>query len=385
MSQKVTEIVISADCHIDLIWLPPDLFMDNATAAMKDRMPYVTDGPKGPIWVSKNGSQFGLQNGMGSAGREYVPGVIHRSDRMAEQGLFEDGKNGIRRLTEPDLRIKDQDLDGVVGEVLYGILGGAARLNDPDAATVMMQIYNDWLADFCGAHPDRLAGIASIPGHDIDAAVAEIERVARRGAVSGIEIPSVPDGKPLYHKHWHPVFAAAAASKLPLHFHTGGAKAPDFEAMEPLEARQAFAVFITAFQMNMSTKLMEVIFGGALENHPDLKVVIAESGIGWIPYILEHMDLEWEDQFKDLTLTMKPSEYWYRQCYATFQSDPVGMHLVDQLGEDNIMWGSDFPHPDGIWPDSHEFIEREMGHLSDTVRQKTTYDNAAKLYGFPKR
>lgn len=377
--------VISADCHIDLIWMPPDLFTDNAPAAMKDRMPFVTDGPKGPIWVSNNGSQFGLQNGMGSAGREYVPGAIHRSDRMAEQGLYEDGKNGIRRLTEPDLRIKDQDLDGVAGEVLYGILGGAARLNDPDAAIVMMQIYNDWLADFCATHPDRLAGIASIPGHDIDAAVAEIERVAKRGAVSGLEIPSVPDGKPLYHKHWHPVFAAAAASKLPLHFHTGGAKAPDFEAMEPLEARQAFAVFITAFQMDMSNKLMEIIFGGALEAYPDLKVVIAESGIGWIPYILEHMDLEWEDQFKDLTLKMKPSEYWYRQCYATFQSDPVGMRLVDVLGEGNIMWGSDFPHPDGIWPDSQEFIEREMGHLSDDIRHKVTYGNAASLYGFPKQ
>ena len=68
--------VISADCHIDLIWLPPDLFTDNATAAMKDRMPYVTDGPIGPVWVSNGGGQFGLQNGMGSAGREYVPGVI---------------------------------------------------------------------------------------------------------------------------------------------------------------------------------------------------------------------------------------------------------------------------------------------------------------------
>jgi predicted TIM-barrel fold metal-dependent hydrolase len=378
--------VISADCHIDLIWLPPDLFTDNAPAAMKDRLPYVTSGPKGPVWVSKNGSQFGLQNGMGSAGREYVPGVIHRSDRMAEQGLYEDGKNGIRRLTEPDLRIKDQDLDGVVGEVLYGILGAATRLDDPPAAVVMMQIYNDWLADFCATHPDRLAGIASIPGHDIEAAVAEIERVAKRGGVSGLEIPSVPDGKPLYHKHWDPVFAAAAASKLPLHFHTGGGtKAPDFEAMEPLEGRQAFAVFITAFQMLMSNKLMEIIFGGKLEAHPDLKVVIGESGIGWIPYILEHMDLEWEDQFKDLTLKMKPSEYWYRQCYATFQSDPVGMKLVDNLGEDNIMWGSDFPHPDGIWPDSQEFIEREMGHLPDTIRKKTTYDNAAKLYGFPPR
>ena len=380
---KMSQGVISADCHIDLIWLPPALFTEASPSSMKDRMPYVTDGPKGPIWVSKNGSQFGLQNGMGSAGREYVPGVIHRSDRMAEQGLYEDGKNGIRRLTEPDLRIKDQDLDGVVGEVLYGILGGAARLNDPDASIVMMQIYNDWLAEFTSTYPDRLAGIASIPGHDIDAAVAEIERVAERGVVRGLEIPSIPDGKPLYHKHWDPVFAAAAASKLPVHFHTGGAKPPDFDSMEPLEARQAFAVFITAFQMQMSNKLMEIIFGGKLETHPELKVVIGESGIGWIPYILQHMDLEWEDQFRDLTLTMKPSEYWYRQCYATFQSDPVGIEMVKHLGEDNIMWGSDFPHPDGVWPDSQEFLEREVGNLSDATRRKVICENAAKLYGFP--
>ena len=108
--------VISADCHLDLIWLPPDLFTANASAAMKDRMPFVTEGEKGPEWVSQKGAKFGLQNAMGSAGREYVPGVIHRSDRMAAQGLYEDGKRGIRRLTDPDLRIKDQDLDGVQAE-----------------------------------------------------------------------------------------------------------------------------------------------------------------------------------------------------------------------------------------------------------------------------
>ncbi len=106
--------VISADCHIDLPWLPPDVFTANASKALKDRMPYVTDGDKGPVWVSKNGGTFGLQNGMGSAGREYIPGQIHRSDRMAAEGLYEDGKNGIRRLTDPDLRIKDQDRDGTV-------------------------------------------------------------------------------------------------------------------------------------------------------------------------------------------------------------------------------------------------------------------------------
>ena len=162
-----TEPIISADCHIDLIWLPPKLFVDNARSSLKDRMPFVTDSDDGPTWVSRNGANFGFQNGMGSAGRKYIPGQIYRSDRMAAQGLYEDGKKGIRRLTDPNLRVKDQDLDGVRGEVLYGILGAAARLKDPLAAGEMMRIYNEWLADFCSYQPHRFAGIASIPGHDM--------------------------------------------------------------------------------------------------------------------------------------------------------------------------------------------------------------------------
>src|SRR5262249_8778905 len=114
---------ISADCHVDLCWLPPDLFTSSASAAMKDRMPYVTDGPKWPGGVTNKGATPGVMNGMGSAGREYVPGKIHRSDRMATTGLYEDGKRGIRRLTDPELRLKDQERDGVQAEVLYGILG----------------------------------------------------------------------------------------------------------------------------------------------------------------------------------------------------------------------------------------------------------------------
>ena len=95
--------------------------------------------------------------------------------------------------------------------------------------------------------------------------------------------------------------------------------------------------------MYMSLPLMAIVFAGVLEHHPGMRMVIGESGIGWIPYILDHMDLEWEDQFKDLDLKMKPSEYWRRQCYATYQSDRVGIKLLDEIGEDNIMWGSDFP------------------------------------------
>ncbi|HEY5646421.1 MAG TPA: amidohydrolase family protein [Pseudomonadales bacterium] len=375
--------IISADCHIDLPWLPPDLFVEGASAALRDRMPYVADGQKGPMWVTRGGASFGLQNGMGSAGREYVPGQIHRSDRMAEQGLYEDGRNGIRRISDPDLRLKDQDLDGIQAEVLYGILGASMRLGDETAAAEMMRVYNAWLADFCATHPERYAGLACIPNHDVDAAVAEIERVANAGVLRGIEIANTHEMPPLFDPVWEPVWARAESARLPVHFHTvGPPMAYDFKSLAPLQRRQAFACYMSSFQLPMAKIIMEPIFGGVLESHPDMRLVIGESGIGWIPYILEHMDLEWEDQFKDLTLTMKPSEYWRRQCHATYQSDPIGVRLLDILGEDNIMWGSDFPHPDGVWPDSKAFIERELGQLPAATRRKLICENAAKLYGF---
>ena len=198
--------VISADCHIDLPWLPEDLFTSAARAALKSRMPYVSETDGGRYWVSRNGARFGLQNGMGSAGRRYVPGQIHRSDRMAGQGLYRDGERGIRRLTEPDLRIRDQDLDGVQGEVLYGILGAAMRLDDNEAATEMMRIYNAWLADFCATHPERFAGLATIPSHDIDAAAGEVERVAARGVLRGIEVANTHDMAPLFDPSWGPLW-----------------------------------------------------------------------------------------------------------------------------------------------------------------------------------
>lgn len=154
---------ISADCHIDMPWVPPDLFTSGASAAMKDRMPYVTDGPDGPFWTSKNGVSFGLVGGAGPAGQKYVPGQHHRVDVMAATGLYTDGKKGIRRPADPGLRAKDMDLDGVQAEVLYGILGAATRLGDHEAATEMFHIYNDWLADFVRHDPDRYIGPACLP------------------------------------------------------------------------------------------------------------------------------------------------------------------------------------------------------------------------------
>jgi predicted TIM-barrel fold metal-dependent hydrolase len=393
--------MISADCHVDLCWLPPTLFTENASSGMRERMPYVGNGPNGPQWMTKRGANLGLVNGMGSAGRQYIPGKIHRSDRMASTGLYEDGKRGIRRLTDPDLRVKDQDRDGVQAEVLYGVLGATGRLNDGEAAVEVTRIYNEWLAGFCSKHPERFAGLASIPNHPIEAAIAEVERVAKRGALRGLDIANSSDLKPLWDPYWNPLWEVINATGLPLHFHTvsgytpehirkimmiGGdptrAALPGMPEVELPVARAAFATNITAFQLNMSNILTSMIYSGVLERCPRIRLVLGESGIGWIPYVLWRMDSEWEDQFKDLSLKMPPSDYWKRQCRATYQSDPVGVKLLDELGVENVMWGSDFPHPDGIWPDSKEYVARELGHLPAATRRKIVCENAAKLYGF---
>jgi len=216
----------------------------------------------------------------------------------------------------------------------------------------------------------------------------------------GLDIANSSELTPLWNPYWNPLWEVIDACGLPLHFHTVGGYLPDhvrkmvlvgsdptragadMTAADLAVARSAFASNITQFQINMSNILTSMVFSGALERYPRLKVVLGESGIGWIPYVLNRMDAEWEDQFKDLELTMAPSDYWRRQCWATYQTDPIGVKLIDDLGADRIMWGSDFPHPDGIWPDSREYVDKELGHLPADVRRKVVCDNAARLYGF---
>ncbi|HXZ85526.1 MAG TPA: amidohydrolase family protein, partial [Myxococcota bacterium] len=122
-------------------------------------------------------------------------------------------------------------------------------------------------------------------------------------------------------------------------------------------------------------------WSAAPERYPNLRVILGESGIGWLPYALERMDSEWE-QFKDLGLKLLPSEYWRRQMAATFQDDQAGIDAISTIGEETLMWGSDFPHPDGLWPDSRASIEKQFAHVPEATRRKILCDNAARIYGF---
>jgi predicted TIM-barrel fold metal-dependent hydrolase len=374
--------IISADCHLDIGWLPANLFLDNAPKVWKERMPQVVDTPKGKAWVNGKDEHIAYVGGVGTFGREYIPGAIHRADLMASQGLYEDGKQGILRLSDPQRRLQDQDTDGVQAEVIYGVLGISNRMHDDEATTVVYQIYNEYAASLWRTDPQRFAGLACIPNTDAELAAAEVRKVAKLG-LRGVEFNPITANPPLWHPYWEPLWTAAEACNLPVSFHTLGTGAGLPEDVSPKVRLAAQATRLTEFQLAMARHLASVIFAGVPERHPNLKLVLGESGLGWIPYVLERMDYEWEEQFQGLDLTMKPSEYWSRQIYATYQQDEIGIRLLDKLGEDNIMWGSDFPHPDGIWPDSQTFIQQQLGHLPEATRRKIVCENAAKLYGFP--
>src|SRR5688572_9783853 len=144
---------ISADSHIDLGWLPPDLFTSNASEKMKDRMPYVIDSPDGQLWLTKKGANLGFVCGVSATGRKYVPGAVQRADRMADEGLYDQASKTSRRLTDPHQRVKDQARDGVDAEVLYGLLVIANFMNDAEATPELYRIYNEWLAQFCNTYP----------------------------------------------------------------------------------------------------------------------------------------------------------------------------------------------------------------------------------------
>jgi uncharacterized protein len=231
--------------------------------------------------------------------------------------------------------------------------------------------------------PDRLAPLACLPNHDPKAAAEELRRVAKLG-LTGAELIASDSVRPIWDRDWDPVWEAADDTGIPISFHNQGQdvrplNANDPHAEENAKVRNAVRQAVSRF--GSAQFLASIIYSGAFDRYPSFRFVLGESSIGWIPYFLQRMDYEYEEEESfHLRLRLKPSDYFRVNGFVTYERDAVGARLMDLLGEDNVMWGSDYPHPDGTWPDSQRFLEQELACLSDRVRRKVTHDNAAKLY-----
>jgi uncharacterized protein len=237
----------------------------------------------------------------------------------------------------------------------------------------LLRIYNDWLKDFCSHYPDRQIGLACLPYGSVDLAVAEV--IASPGWASKASNCRARGG----HPDWEPFWQAVNEVRLPLHFHTFPTTPPRARQEAPQVRRAAMFTGVSAFQMGLIHIIAGMMGAGVFERYPRLKVSFGESGAGWLAYALHRMDFEFEDRFRDL-MKLRPSEYWRRQCKATFQFDPISTKLIDDIGVETMMWGSDYPHTDGIWPESSKYIEEQFAGLSPEIVHKITCENAAKFY-----
>jgi predicted TIM-barrel fold metal-dependent hydrolase len=364
--------IISADDHIDLRYLPPDLWESRVPAAVRDRAPRVVPAAQGPTWVCGDSV-------WGAWGRGGGSGLMWALDRAA------DGTDGAPRPTTPHLRLADLDRDGVDATVMYGPVA-PLLVPDPVVRQMSYAAYNDWLVEFCQAAPRRLIGAGILPADDPALATEELARVAGRGLRHVVLLAAAAD-PPLYHPAWEPFWATAAETRIPIGLHLLVGAPSAHPEVSPLAASVINGVQVP---LQLLDPLVGLIYSGVFARHPDLRLVLAESGIAWLPYVLQRMDNEhrkyvearavWEARGWP-PLEGRPSEYFHRQVWATFQDDAVGLGQLATIGEDRVMWASDYPHPDSTWPHSQQVIAAQMADLPEPTRRRVTCENARSLYG----
>jgi uncharacterized protein len=221
--------------------------------------------------------------------------------------------------------------------------------------------------------------LAFLPSHSAGAAAAELERgaaIGHRGAI--VDAFRVDLGDPA----WDRVWAAAEQTGLPISFHINGGISPK---LSYLIGKWQSAAYATLLPMQLDEPLATMVFSGALERHPGLRLVLAESGVGWLPYFLTRMDGEWHelrDKLDDAP-SVPPSELVRRQVILTFEQEPLAEQFIPLIGAGSCMWASDYPHTDSTFPHSRRAIEESLGTLDPADVRRITATNCAQLYGFP--
>jgi uncharacterized protein len=373
--------VISCDDHLDLAYLPADFWTRRMATATHDRAPHVEERNGQPVWICDGRVWGGWRGKLGVNGSaKPLSPVVTAFDRAGMVDISE------RRPAVAELRLADMDRDGVYAHVIYGPIF-SIQTDDPALRDECYRVYNDSLAEFCAAAPDRLLGVPMLPEFP-EPATKELLRLAKQGWCRQANLQIAAANPRLNDPAWEPFWNALEETGIVLSFHiTVFAPRPgDPAAGKPASTFAATKAFLEQFL----DPFVDLFAWGILERHPKLRIVMAESGLGWLPWLVQELDYRYHRLYEakafwdakgGIGLKMKPSDLFKRQIFVTFQDDPVAMALLPFFNIDHVLWASDYPHPDSTWPNSQKVIEQQMKSLSPEIRRKLTRDNAVKLYG----
>jgi predicted TIM-barrel fold metal-dependent hydrolase len=389
--------VIDADTHLTE---PADLWTSRAPAKYRDRVPRIVSlpgqfdpGTGEPIeglstaWVIDDDVVLG-QAGAGCQ--------INRDNQKVRGSIFTkwplSEASPAASFVGPRLELMD-DM-GIWAQIVYPNVVGFGghkfgNVQDGELRNLCATIYNDAMIELAVDSEGRLNGMAVLPWWDVKKSAAEAERVHGLG-LKGVNISADPQlnfGLPdLADPHWEPLWDACEGLGLPINFHIGASQTQASwfggSPWPSLNGGQKLALGSACVYLSNARVIGNLIYSGVLERHPNLKFVSVESGVGWIPFMLEALDYQAsETSVGSLKLSMKPSEYFRRQIYACFwfESDRL-LEDVERLGYDKCLFETDFPHPTCLFPDPLSQIAEILIKAPFDVRRKLLSENAASVY-----
>ncbi len=311
-------------------------------------------------------------------------------------------RDGRTRNWDNERRIREQESDGVVAEVVFpntvppffptgALVARPPRPEELELRLAGIRAHNRWLAAWCAEHPARRAGIAQLFLNDVDEAIADVRFAHAHGLRGGVLLPAVPPDvdwiKPLYAPDYDPLWAVCEELDVVVNHHSGGGS-PDYG---PYPVAGVLWIAETTFFSRRA--LTHLILGGVFERFPGVRFVVTEQGASWIPPLLAQLD-GFHAQMKtgrigelkytpEQVLPLAPSDYFARNCWvgASFPS-PVEAASRHGIGVDRFMWGSDYPHHESTYPHTREGLRRSFARTDPSELQQVLAGNAAKVYGF---
>lgn len=382
--------IIDADTHLTE---PHDLWIKRAPAAWRDRVPQVREHEGNQSWVIDGDKVIGFNAHPNSAVLK-SGGKVRDLDRFLKL-KFDDVDPGSSDIRE---RLKVMDQAGIYAQIVYpnilGFGGQATARVDPDLRLVSVQIYNDAMAEFQEESGNRICPMALLPWWDVEEAVKETRRIADLG-LKGININSDPhlhsdecgDSIPdLGTAHWYPLWEVCEDRKLPVNFHIGASEQSiDWMGTQgwPSLTRDLKAGIAGSMLFFNNAKVVaNLIYSGALDHFPGLRFVSVESGIGWVPFLMEALDYQLIEIAETRKLQKTALEYFRQHFYACFWFEKANIsETLKQVGIDNCLFETDYPHPTSLYPIDN--LEERLSGLTADERAKVLSLNAARLYNIP--
>jgi predicted TIM-barrel fold metal-dependent hydrolase len=375
--------VVDIDTHITE---PADVWTSRVASKWGDRVPHVKRVNGNDLWFIGD-KPVGMPGAYSAAG--------HTGSFPDMRKTYDDIPPAMFDATA---RLAFMDEEKLWANVIYPNVGGFGaggflRIGEPELVLQCLRAYNDWLFEWAGADRRRLVPVMATPFWDVAAGVREIERCARLGYRALLFCNQPQDhGQPsLRDPHWDPIWAAAQAARMSVSFHVGGGDLGG-QAMDAghIGIKANFARISTLAFLDNGRCLADLILSGIPHRFPRLPLVSVESGVGWIPFVLEALDWQWKNNGvtqEHPEWDLLPSEYFRRQIYASFWFEENGVAKALELYPDNILFETDYPHPTCQAPGpasagTHPrlYAERALAGIPEPVVAKVLQDTATKLY-----